>query len=75
MQTVTVELTHPHAFKILKDLEIASLIKLQPKAKEKRLTKKQQAFVNDLKQALHEVDLFMEGKIKLQDAREMLNEL
>lgn len=60
MQIITVELTNPHTFKLIKDLEAAQLLKIKPqaKAKAKKLTKKQQQIVSDLKDALHEVDLY-----------------
>jgi hypothetical protein len=44
----------------------------QPKRK---LTKEQQEFVDGLKQALIEVELHQQGKIKLQSAQELLAEL
>jgi len=43
--------------------------------KVKRLSKEQKEFVDDLKNALHEVELHRQGKIKLQPARDLLNEL
>ena len=47
---------------------------IEKKAKRK-LTPEQQEFVDDLKEALHEVELHQQGKIKLQSAREFLEEL
>jgi hypothetical protein len=43
--------------------------------KVKRLSKKKKEFVDDLKHSLNEVEQHMQGKIKLQQAREFLNEL
>jgi hypothetical protein len=45
---------------------------VQPKRK---LTAEQQEFVDGLKQALIEVELHQQGKIKLQSAQELLAEL
>ncbi len=39
------------------------------------LTKKQIEFVDDLKQSITEVEQHRQGKIKLQSAKEFLNEL
>lgn len=44
----------------------------QPKSK---FTAEQQEFIDGLKQALIEVELHQQGKIKLQSAREFLEEL
>lgn len=41
----------------------------------KRLSSKQKEFVDDLKESLNEVELHRKGKIKLQSAREFLDEL
>lgn len=43
--------------------------------KVKRLSNKQNEFVDDLKNSLNEVELHRQGKIKLQPARDFLNEL
>jgi hypothetical protein len=40
-----------------------------------RLSKEQKEFVDDLKHSLNEVELHRQGKIKLQSARDFLNEL
>jgi hypothetical protein len=45
------------------------------KAEGKKLTRKQQEFIDDLKQSIKEVELHRQGKIKLQTASEFLNEL
>lgn len=39
------------------------------------ISAKQKQFVDDLKQSLSEVELHRQGKIKLQSARDFLNEL
>jgi hypothetical protein len=41
----------------------------------KKLTAKQQKWVDDFGQALHEVDLHTQGKIKLKTAQQLLDEL
>jgi hypothetical protein len=43
--------------------------------KVQKLPAKQKEFVDDLKHALDEVELHRQGKIKLQPARDFLNEL
>jgi hypothetical protein len=43
--------------------------------KVQKLTNKQKEFVDDLKNSLNEVELHRQGKIKLQPARDFLNEL
>jgi len=45
------------------------------KGKPLKLSAKQKEFVDDLKHSLNEVELHRQGKIKLQSAREFLNEL
>lgn len=40
-----------------------------------KLTNKQKEFVDDLKSSLNEVELHQQGKIKLQSAKDFLNEL
>ncbi|MFN8255405.1 MAG: hypothetical protein U0W24_06930 [Bacteroidales bacterium] len=45
------------------------------KAEKKKLTRKQQEFVDGLKEALNEVELHMKGKKKLKALEELLNEL
>ena len=58
-------------------MELVSQLKFAKVAKPKKteFTLKQQEFIGDLKQSLHEVDLHLQGKMQLQDAREFLNEL
>jgi hypothetical protein len=43
--------------------------------KVEKLTKKQIEFVDDLKNSLNEVEQHRQGKIKLQSAKDFLNEL
>ena len=43
--------------------------------KVKKLTEQQKEFVNDLQHSLEQVKQHQEGKIKLQSARDFLNEL
>jgi hypothetical protein len=43
--------------------------------KVKRLSKEQKEFIDDLKDSLNEVELHRQGKIKLQPARDFLNEI
>jgi hypothetical protein len=54
-------------------------IKIRKEEIEKKVKRKlnaeQQEFVDDLKEALHEVELHQQGKIKLQSARDFLAEL
>ncbi|RZK36929.1 MAG: hypothetical protein EOO57_06290 [Hymenobacter sp.] len=44
-------------------------------AKTKKYTPEQQEWIDDFREALHEVELHQQGKIQLQDARDFLNEL
>jgi len=52
-------------------------IKAKPVAlpKPKKYTPEQQEWIDDFREALHEVELHQQGKIQLQDARDFLNEL
>ncbi|MGI4740043.1 MAG: hypothetical protein ACRYG7_33140 [Janthinobacterium lividum] len=43
--------------------------------KPKQYTPGQQEWIDDFREALHEVELHQQGKIQLQDARDFLNEL
>lgn len=56
---------------LVKNLGFISEIKTEGK----KLTRRQQEFVDDLKQSFNEVELHRNAKIKLQTAREFLNEL
>jgi len=49
-------------------------IQLQTKAKAKKPNKKQREYVAGLKEALHEEDLYMGGKIELHTIEQVLNE-
>ena len=62
---------YPFFIELIKKLKFAKIT--APKTKV--VTPKQQEFIADLKQSLKEVDWHLEGKIKLQDAREFLDEL
>lgn len=42
---------------------------------EKKLTKKQQEIITELKDSLNQVDLHLQGKIQLKTADQLLNEL
>lgn len=65
--------------KLLRELNLA--VKPAAKAKPaavappKQYTPEQQEWIDDFRAALHEVELHQQGKIKLQDARDFLNEL
>ena len=41
----------------------------------RQYTPEQQEWIDDFREALHEVELHQKGKIRLQDARDFLNEL
>jgi hypothetical protein len=43
--------------------------------REKKLTPQQQELVDDIKYGLKQVDDYLEGKIKLKPAKDLLNEL
>ncbi len=45
------------------------------KEKKRKLTRKQQEFVEGIKEALHEVELSEQGKIRLKTLQEVLDEL
>ncbi len=61
--------------KVLKALPFAIKAKTVAPPKSKQYTPEQQEWIDDFREALHEVELHQEGKIKLQDARDFLNEL
>jgi len=56
-------------------MEVIRNIRFVKIRKEEKLTTEQQEFVNDLKESLEEVELHVQGKIKLQSARDFLKEL
>jgi hypothetical protein len=61
--------------KVLKALPFAIKTKTVAPPKPKQYTPAQQEWINDFREALHEVELHQQGKIELQDARDFLNEL
>ena len=61
--------------KVVKALPFAVKAKAVPAPKPKKYTPAQQDWIDDFRQALHEVELHQQGKIQLQDAREFLAEL
>ena len=48
---------------------------IDEKKKRRKLTPGQKEWVGDLQKALHDVDLHMQGKIKLKTAEQLLDEL
>ena len=61
--------------KVLKALPFAIKTKTLAPPKPKQYTPAQQEWIDDFREALHEVELHQQGKIQLQDARDFLNEL
>jgi len=65
--------------KLLRELNLSvkPAAKAKPAAgvKPRQYTPEQQEWIDDFREALHEVELHQQGKIKLQDARDFLNEL
>ena len=65
--------------KLLRELNLPVKPAAKPKAvappKPKKYTPEQQEWIDDFRQALHEVELHQQGKIKLQTARELLDEM
>lgn len=65
--------------KLLRELNlpVKPAAKAKPAAapKPKTYTPEQQQWIDDFREALHEVELHQQGKIKLRDARELLEEL
>ena len=61
--------------KVLKALPFAIKTKTVAPPKPKKYTPEQQEWIDDFREALHEVELHQQGKIELQDARDFLNEL
>lgn len=65
--------------KLLRELNLpvkpAAKAKPAATAKPKHYTPAQQEWIDDFREALHEVELHQQGKIQLQDARDFLNEL
>jgi hypothetical protein len=65
--------------KLLRELNLsvrpAAKAKPVAEVKPKQYTPAQQKWIDDFREALREVELHQQGKIKLQDARDFLNEL
>ena len=60
------------------NLDVKPVAKPKPAAvaqPKKKYTPEQQEWIDDFREALNEVELHQQGKIKLQDARDFLNEL
>jgi hypothetical protein len=74
MRQVTLQIPeNQYAFfmELVKKLKFAKIASTPTK----KLDKEQQEWVDGLKESLNEVELHMQGKIQLQDARDFLNEL
>ena len=67
--------------KLLRELNLPVKSVAKPKpaagapAPPRQYTPEQQEWIDDFREALHEVELHQQGKIKLQDAYDFLNEL
>lgn len=65
--------------KLLRELNLAVKPAAKPKpaavAQPKKYTPEQQEWIDDFREALHEVELHQQGKIQLQSARDLLDEL
>jgi len=75
-----VTLTIPDEFyapfmKLVKALPFHIKAKPVPQPKPKQYTPEQQEWIDDFREALHEVELHQQGKIKLKTADELLDEL
>jgi hypothetical protein len=79
MTTLTVNIDNKKTEKAIKAvLDAFGLdynIDQHPNAEERPLSKSEQLIYNRLKKSAKEINLYKEGKIKLQDANEFLNEL
>ena len=79
MTTLTVNIDNKKTEKAIKVvLDAFGLnydIKQAPEPAQRPLNKSEQVIYNRLKKSIEEINLYKEGKIKLQDAREFLNEL
>ncbi|MBC6611452.1 hypothetical protein H8B15_10985 [Hymenobacter sp. BT507] len=60
--------------KLLRNLSFVEAEPIKP-AKPKKLTPEQQEWVEDMREALHEVELHQQGKVKLQSLNELIHEL
>ena len=56
-------------------LKAKAVAQPNPGPNSKKYTPAQQEWIDDFREALHEVELHQQGKIKLQDAYDFLNEL
>jgi hypothetical protein len=67
----------PFFMSLLERLDFVKIKQVEVKktSKTKVRTPEQQEFIDDLKVSLQEVELHLQGKIKLQSAREFLAEL
>ena len=75
MKQVTINIPdnkYPFFIELIKSLDFT---RIEEKPKEKKLTAKQQEFVDDLKQSLDDVDQHLQGKKTLKSADQLLNEL
>ena len=61
--------------KVVKALPFAIKAKAVAAPKPRKMTAAQQEWVDDFREALHEVELHQQGKIRLQTAEEFLAEL
>jgi hypothetical protein len=65
--------------KLLRELNLAVKPAAKPKpaavAQPKKYTPKQQEWIDDFREALHEVELHQQGKIELKTLDELINEL
>ncbi|MCY7410869.1 MAG: hypothetical protein LH473_11390 [Chitinophagales bacterium] len=72
MTIITVEIRNNKALKILEGLEDAMLIRLKGT---KKMSAEKKRILKGIKSALNEVELHAKGKVKLQTARDFLNEV
>ena len=79
MTTLTVNIDNKKTEKAIKAvldaLNLDYSVQQQPGTAKRPLNKSEQAIYNRLKKSAEEIKLYKEGKIKLQDATEFLNEL
>ncbi len=65
--------------KLLRELNLtvkpAAKAKPAPEPQPKKYTPEQQEWIDDFREALHEVELHQQGKIKLKTLDELINEL
>ena len=72
MQTVTIQIKNKKAYSLLRGLEKVNLIKV---VKEPALSPYKKKIAKSLRNALKEVKQFEQGKVKLKDAKDLMNEL